>query len=70
MDTVKPPLCVKSIWRPPANEIPAEVDARILAFSRGIRSMFKERPGISNLLPFQRRILFQLKELRDYHREI
>ena len=66
MNTVKPPLCVKSIWRPPANKIPAEVDARILAFSRGIRSMFKERPGISNLLPFQRRILFKLKKLRDY----
>ena len=28
--------------------------------------MFQDRPGVSNLLPYQRRILFELKELRDY----
>ena len=61
-----PPLRVKSKWRPPANAIPSEVDKRLLAFSRGISSMFQERPGVSNLLPYQRRILFELRELRDY----
>ncbi|EJK59878.1 hypothetical protein THAOC_19851 [Thalassiosira oceanica] len=65
-EATAPPLRVKSIWRPPANAIPSEVDRRILAFSRGISSMFEERLGDSNLLPYQRRILFELRELRDY----
>jgi len=65
MENVAPPLRLKSTWRPPATAIPCEVDSRIAEFSRGIRKLYQERSGISNLLPFQRRTLFELKNLKD-----
>ena len=61
LDNKPPPLYVKSIWRPPLSAIPQEVDTRLYRFFRLLRSMFIKRKGVTNLLPFQTRLLDWLK---------
>ena len=54
-------LIVPSIWRPPGTEIPLWVDARLSRFFSRLSTKFKKRKVTSNLLPFQRRILRDLR---------
>lgn len=65
LDHDPPPLYIKSQWRPPPAAIPVEVNRRLADFFRGIRALFVKRRGISNLLPFQRKILFRLRRNMD-----
>ena len=62
MDNNPEPLYVKSKWRPPYSSIPQEVDNRLYAFFKRMRSLFKRRRGISNLLPFQHKLMTWLKQ--------
>lgn len=62
MDNKPEPLYVKSVWRPPLGSIPQEVDNRLYHFFRRMRNLFKRRRGVSNLLPFQQRLLAWLKQ--------
>ena len=62
MDNDPEPLYVKSTWRPPYSAIPPEVDNRLYAFFKRMRTLFKRRRGISNLLPFQHKLMTWLKQ--------
>jgi len=54
-------LLVPSIWRPSCADIPHWVDTRITRFFKRLSSRFKKRKVRSNLHPFQRRILRDLR---------
>ena len=66
MDNDPDPLYVKSEWRPPASSIPQELDNRLHFFFKRLRSIFKRRRGISNLLPFQQRLITWLKHHKEW----
>lgn len=59
LDNKPPKLYVKSEWRPPS--IPVEVDRRLYAFFRSIRSLFRKKKGRNNLLPFQQKLMAKLR---------
>jgi hypothetical protein len=60
VDTI-PKLYVKSNWKPPPHEIPPWVDARFSKFSRQVSSLFHKRTSRPNLLPFQLKLLRELR---------
>ena len=66
MESEPSPLYVKSIWRPHPAVIPSKVTRRIAEFSRRIRAIFRRRPGKSNLLPLQHRLLAWLRKQTLY----
>ena len=61
LDNDPEPLYVKSKWRPPLDSVPHEIDTRLYHFFRLIRSIFIKKKGVTNLLPFQQRLLVWLK---------
>ena len=66
MDNDPEPLYVKSSWRPPVGSVPQELDNRLYHFFKRMRKLFKRRRGISNLLPFQQRLISWLKHHEDW----
>lgn len=66
LDSVPPPLRLKSHWWPPFNEISQEVVDRVCSFIRDVRPLFTPVRGRSNLLPFQRRLLTWLRSQSDF----
>ena len=55
------PLYVKSPWIPPLHLIPQEVDTRLDSFFKGVKNAFRKKKCTSNLLPFQERLLRDLR---------
>jgi len=53
-------LFVKSDWTPTDGEVPGWVYARLSKFFRRVRNKFNKKRAISNLLPFQQRLMDQL----------
>lgn len=54
-------LIEPSVWRPPCVDIPHWVDTRLSRFFKRLSSKFKKKKVPSNLLPFQRSILRDLR---------
>ena len=57
-----PKLYMKTGWTPPGAEIPDEVHDRISNFRKALAPLFTKRPGQPNLLPFQQKILRQIRQ--------
>ena len=57
LDHKPPPLYVKSIWRPPPGSIHREVNNHLAQFFKLLHSAFVKRRGVTNLLPYQHRLL-------------
>jgi len=66
MDAKPEPLYVKSIWRPPLGSIPPEIDTRLYNFFKLMRGIFIKRRGVTNLLPFQHRLMAWLKKHKQW----
>ena len=56
-----PKLYIKSDWEVPDFYIPRAVDRRIYNFKKALTLLFTERPGKPNLLPYQRRVLQNIR---------
>ena len=62
LDREKPPLYVSSGWRPNCSDIPQWVNDRLARFFKAILNKFKHRKVKSNLHPFQRQQLANLRQ--------
>ena len=61
LDCNPPPLYVKSKWRPPYESIPMEIQNRLSRFFKRIKKLFPKKKGVSNLLPFQAKLIKWLR---------
>jgi hypothetical protein len=60
-DDTTPKLYVKSTWKLLPIDIPPWVDARFSRFSHRVSSLFNKRRSHPNLLPFQSKLLCELR---------
>jgi len=66
LDYKPPPLYAKSKWQPPYDSIPPEIQNCLGRFFKKINKLFKQKKGVSNLLPFQAKLIQWLKRHKQW----